>query len=483
MARKPKKGDSSKKQRNKVDENSKKNSNEIKEVIDIKNTSIQNIDDCKANKTDNSLTLKNETSQSEKIVNTSIKEKKERTKKEQQNIMNAAKEEVAAANLNRHIKENVCKGATLEYRMKRLLFFMGYYPKVGIKLKTSNDIEAHDITDLDVYGIYIHRDFRKKSVWVDCKSGKTHPLEHILWIKGVRDSFCVDDILFVKRNVKYTIKEFAREQNIQILDLALIETLEKNYLISDSDWRGSWNPIINSNKLKELTNITIPNNINTTKVRNFISFDFWNSDTYSRVKKCITAFRLINEIPMHALSENELITIKWAIYELTTLFTLSILDICKELYYFSEMERSKILLDRIISGEISLKKRQNILKGCYRLTYQIIRAEIPNFVMPPRYEDFNILNSPPGYFEPLLELINRVLKTPNYYYDILRFLDFTLFEYDLQNKRYDINELNKVFQNTSNNILGAKTILNFISQIIGIERSVFKILNTDFSQK
>lgn len=54
------------------------------------------------------------------------------------------------------------KGELLEYQIKRLFFFMGYFCKNNIIIQTSTDEPYDIVTDLDVYGIYIHTDFSKK---------------------------------------------------------------------------------------------------------------------------------------------------------------------------------------------------------------------------------------------------------------------------------------------------------------------------------
>ncbi|KWX81008.1 hypothetical protein AMQ83_35160, partial [Paenibacillus riograndensis] len=134
----------------------------------------------------------------------------------------------------------VDKGNTLEYRMKRLLFSMGYYSKIGIELLTNNEESGDKITDLDVYGLYVHRDFTSKSTWVDCKSGNVEIHKRISWIKGIMGEFQINDTIFVAGGARTSVKQYARKSGIQILDLKIIEKLESDFNVKKEEWKGSW---------------------------------------------------------------------------------------------------------------------------------------------------------------------------------------------------------------------------------------------------
>lgn len=372
--------------------------------------------------------------------------------------------------------KTVNRGVLLEYRIQRLLFHMGYFSKVGIELRTSQEIDSEIITDLDVYGVYIHKDFRYKTVWADCKSGRARPLERISWLKGIKETNEIDDIFFVKGGVKSTIKNFARKLDIQILDTSLLDRLERNFSIVQDDWSGSWNPEIQLNKLKNFSKLTVPSNDIYKRISKFISTDYWSMDKYTKIKKCITAFRELANVPLEGLTKEQVITIKWGIYELTTLFVLSLLNIIRELYYFSDYERRNSLRDGLVSGEISIKKRTELVTASYHLAFELMRAQNPEFIPPASFTKM-VSISPPSYFEELDDLLARIINNPLGYFDILRILDYMLMEYDLQEKEYDFDRLNNMFGDLEDKTKGIKTILHFICQITGIPKSYFKIIS------
>ncbi|PDM38830.1 hypothetical protein CN643_17140 [Parageobacillus yumthangensis] len=372
-------------------------------------------------------------------------------------------------------KRKINQGDLLEFRAKRLLFYMGYFPTRGVKLRTSLEENGEDITDLDVYGIYIHKDFRSKSVWVDCKSGAAKPLERISWIMGVRKNFEVDDVLFIKNGIRNSVKHFSRKSGIEILDLKTLERIEKDYGIEEEKWLGSWNPFLMLNILNDFGKLSIPNREIYKKITNFISYEFWARDNYTKLKKCIAALRELSKIPYNSFNVEEKKVFKWGVYELVTLFTLSVLKICKELYYYDIEDRRRALYEGLLSSDIPLKKRTEIVQAAYRLAFEMLRAKYPNASINV---DKMVNIHPPDYFESLFDLISRVIDNPNTYYDILRAMDLLLMEYELQEKKYDESEITTLCPNFPNNFVGLKTFFHFINQIANIPREMFSIISS-----
>lgn len=237
----------------------------------------------------------------------------------------------------------VSKGALLEFRLQRLLFFMGYFTKRGIIMKTSADDLADEITDLDAYGTYIHKDFSVKRIWADCKSGKAKPLERISWIKGIRTSVKIDDVIFVKSGVRINTKQFARRSGILVLDNDTISKLEKDFGITENDWRGSWDYNTQYDNINKLKKIVAYNGRDLKNIAQFIESNYWVFDYYARIKKCITGLKQLYDF--HELAkEDEKYIIKWAMYELISLFTLATLNICREVYYLSDVDKKVIIM-------------------------------------------------------------------------------------------------------------------------------------------
>ena len=366
------------------------------------------------------------------------------------------------------------KGDLLEFRLKRLIFYMGYIPKKGILIKTDAYESSDTITDLDVYGLYFHKNFALKTIWADCKSGNDKPLERISWLLGVKNSLNIDDIIYVKKGVRLSTSEYARKRNIQVLDLNILDELEKNFNIEFDDWRGSWNPNTQYKQINILKSIKIINPDISKKIINFITTNYWSLDYYTQIKKTITALKQISRIDNSTLSYAQNQSLKWVIYELITLFSISTLNICREVFYYSKSDKLETIRNGLISGIIPVEKREEIVKATYTVAYSIIQRKAPDFNDLKLYSKIGF--EPPQYYEAFYDLIIRITSNPNAYFDILRGLDFILMEYDLQNKEVDLNIVTKLFSNYDDMKIGIKTILHFICNVTGISTNLFNIL-------
>lgn len=371
-------------------------------------------------------------------------------------------------------EKTISKGNMLEYRMKRLVFHMGYFAKIGIDIRTSYDDSSDVITDLDVYGLYVHKDFTSKSLWVDCKSGGVEVHKRISWIKGVMTQADVNDVIFVAGGARTTVKQYARKSGIQILDLSIIENLEEHYGIASDNWKGSWNPQTQFNKINNLARISLPTNEPFKKIAKFISSDYWINDNYSQAKKTITALRELVIAHEVSATEEQSEVIRWGIYELVGLLLLSLLDIAREVYYFSDKEKRETVLEGLSSSEIPNRIRNEMFDTALKYAYRMVRNQYPDLKMPERIPSINL--GPPKYFESFYDFIHRITNNPFNYFDSLRFIDYVLMEFDLQTQELNDGELHQMFNNYDDVVLGAKTLLNFVCHIANVPRTFFQLV-------
>lgn len=376
------------------------------------------------------------------------------------------------------IVKNMNKGELLEYQIKRLFFFMGYFPKTNIIIQTSSDEPYDTVTDLDVYGIYIHSDFSKKTIWSDCKSGAAQEINRVAWLTGIKEMIEVDDILFVKKGTKLSTKLFANAKNVQIVDLSTIEDMEKRYGIKSNDWRGSWNPQIQNENINTFKNISTPDNLIYKRIYKFINTHYWAvEDNFTKCKKTITALRDLASLVELPLAIKERKAIRWAIYQLSSMLMLPMLQICRQVQYFPNEDKNDIIILGLIYGSNSKSKIDDILKVTNNIArktlYKYCGDENKLIDLP------EIKLSQPEYTEAFINMIFRIIEQPLSYFDILRFLDFTLSQYDLENQQYNIKELTEIFNNADDLLKSTKTFLHFICHITNIPKEVFILLNNN----
>lgn len=368
-------------------------------------------------------------------------------------------------------KKQVNKGNQLEFRAKRLMFFMGYYTVNDILIKTSNDQFSEDITDLDVFGIQYTNDFRDSKIWLDCKSGKIKTMERLTWINGIKNYLNIDEVLFVA-NSKKSALDYASRLNIQIFDQQVFEEIEKRFNIKNDNWYGSWNPEIMLNINQQFKEIEI-SGVNIRKISDFISADYWIYDTFTGLKKTITSLRYLAKIPIEVLSTAEKQAFKWAVYQLTILLTNSILKVNREVFYLEKKKREEYINQKLIASDIPINRRNEIFESAAYLISEKINQSIPNSTTAL----FDVKVSPPQYAEALNNVVERLVGFPKYAEDILRTMDLLFMEFDLLDKPADKELINSLVPKHLDNVIGIKIILHFIIGNTGIDKSLFKLLS------
>lgn len=368
------------------------------------------------------------------------------------------------------------KGELLEYQIKRLFFLMGYFPKTNIIIQTSSDDPTDIVTDLDVYGIYVHSDFTLKTIWSDCKSGETQEINRVVWLAGIKEMIKVDDVLFVKKGTKLSTKLFASSKGIQIVDLSTIEDMEERFGIENSDWRGSWNPIVQKDNKDTFKSISTPNNTICKRILKFISTHYWAiEDNFTKCKKTITALRDLATLVELPLSSLEKKSIRWAVYQLCTMLVFPLLQICRQVQYFPNKDKIELVNLGLVYGSNPKSKIDDILKVTNNIAKKTLLrycGDKGDLVDLPEIK----LNAP-EYAEAFINIIFRIIERPLNYFDILRFMDFTLMQYDLNEQKYDYTELNDIFGNVEELLKSSKTVLHFICHITNMPQEIFILLN------
>lgn len=376
---------------------------------------------------------------------------------------------------NEHNMPNISKGALLEYRIKRLLFHMGYYAQTNVVIKTSPQQPNATITDLDVYGFSFAMDFSHTVKWVDCKAGNANVLQHIGWINGVKPQIAADEVLFIKQGVRKNIKEYARTLGIKIFDLDALAQIESNYNISMNDWRGSYDIATQLDKLSTFSKIAIPDSLVYKNIANFMSSSYWTLDNYSKVKKCITGIKQLSKVLPIPFTPEQTDAIKWAIYNLVSLFYLATLEICSDLYYFSDMDKSGTIAEGLISGTIPVAKRQELADISHKIAIEMIKQYIPDF----KESILNRINPniPPTYFEAYCDLVKRMTQDPISWTQGLRALDFYLMEFDLKKLPAPDDFFNMFSLRPEDVKTALKTILHFINNVTGVPKDLFNLIS------
>lgn len=77
-----------------------------------------------------------------------------------------------------------------------------------------------------------------------------------------------------------------------------------------------------------------------------------------------------------------------------------------------------------------------------------------------------------------MDLLNRIIEHPRYYYDVCRCMDYLLLEYELNNKGININDVKEIFLYYDKNIISVRSIIYIVCDVVGVNRNIFsKVFN------
>lgn len=291
-------------------------------------------------------------------------------------------------------------GDDLEYRIQRLQTFMGYFVRRGRPIYTVGNLDR--ATDLDVYALRFVEPFSCEIIITECKSGGEGPLDRIFWLAGLKNYVNAKEALLVRKGTKWNIKEFAKQCQVQVIDLLRIAELEKSFNINDTDWpglsdanfikreAGGWNKAILSDKrIWELYSTLISE----------IRFN----DPFPAVNYLMSQMRLLTRIFREIPSDS---FYRYLISECISqllIFCMRISEMCFDL---NKEDREGFIRKGLTYGSIEPRYAERILQSAYNLTRQSVlhytnqKVEIDKsiFEMPP----------PPGA-DGILSIVNGIL--------------------------------------------------------------------------
>lgn len=348
-------------------------------------------------------------------------------------------------------------GIKLEYRVFRLLFHCNYFARRSIPLRNYLYPDTLDVTDIDVIGLRYNVDFSSTKILADCKSnvsGKaidSKPANRILWLSGLKKFLDYDIAYLCKPHINRVMKDFALSNGIIPMDEGKLTELETKFNINDV-WQGSYN-IQKHSDIIEYYN-RIKNNPNLNHLYWFLRIEFWALPCNLQIKRCMYYFE--NCFGDRDLAQHE----KYLLGELYILSSISLLNICKDVYPYTRYERETWITNKMIEGLGTVDQQDKILSLIKQITEAKVE-EITQQKVPIYVGGYSI--PPPEYTIGLIEVVDRLLDKAEYSIEIPRFLDFFIYEYGINNSPLNRDYLSGLINENLDIIAKlAKNILRFV---------------------
>jgi hypothetical protein len=370
-------------------------------------------------------------------------------------------------------------GTAFEYRVARLRFCQGNFVRRSIDVWPSS-AEKQQLAEIDLISVFFDPQMHRTSEIIECKTGAggTGEIDRLLWLKGIGDYGKTNSVTFAKLQIAPRTREFARQLNVEIMDMKTIETIERSLKIPSGWWPGFHNPEFGEKICKpariELTSIQ--------RIGKYLFGGFWFVDDFTRIKQLRSLFRVLIENSSD-ISKNAL---KLGIGEATTLFIFTTISIASWQNQLSDEGFRELIVQELSTGlgdPISLRNLLRKIDDLHRMEIESLHKVyqengVGRIVFPIKSLEKEIL-TPPEWVDGYLELVSRFSKRPNLALNVLRWCDLwsaSLLGANLENKDH---ELFFKQENELDNALNL--VIAFLTRMWGVPSDLFERNNNDIT--
>jgi len=360
---------------------------------------------------------------------------------------------------------NSGKGTEFEYSVCQLFSEQNYFTRRSIPIKS---VINQDITDIDVLGIKYTYPFEKKMIICDCKNkARSKPFERMFWTKGVGEYIGVDDEYIALPRIGYDVIEFSKKCKVRVISQNELAEYEKRLVgYADFNYYGKYMEILEDKKSGD------PQVLRYLPV---LKKEYVSTNPYVTLN---IALLILNKLSQGKWSEEG----KRLIFaEGATVVTYALLDICRDVFGMNAELREQYILERLTYGDSDENYINGLIDSITRYANEVLKEKIPKeFYDKHLVEQIEI--PAPHYTKSCIAIIERAYKNPEWYIDLLRDMDFILFEFMLKKQRFNQNCFAEHCKNNLVNekLKACKNVLFFVCSSAAIHLSDIWMEENDF---
>lgn len=314
----------------------------------------------------------------------------------------------------------------LKMRMQRLLWLLGYYTRIGVKLasypppkgKKESVQSALELTDVDVLGIKVDADLSSIRTLVDCTTKKSgSPIGRAFWLRGLMHFFhATRGYAVLARTIPPHERTIAAELGVTLMDEQDVHMMEERHSMSEH----TVPPHIGSRE----AHLYFESNLSTLAgslmpVVEFRQRQFWLQKPGRALLNTIFLPQRLNEELNPSQKFHRALVV-----DVFTLFCLSAITMCEHLLATAPRDLRAGVRMYLFGGAMGIQTRESLLSDMRELLERL-PGQKPMFI---REELTSRLQLDPPFLNELLERTVRLLNKPSKAKDILRYLQVALME-------------------------------------------------------
>ncbi|WP_338541582.1 hypothetical protein [Paenibacillus tundrae] len=351
----------------------------------------------------------------------------------------------------------------LKISFKKILWNMGYYGRIDVKMASFGEYEnvgrrdgIGEITDIDVWGFSIQEDFQISNLIVDCKNGENvSPSNRIFWLKGIMEHVGNSKGYMVmgKKVIPTNLREIGDRFNISLMDGKNITALERIYSID----------LIENTEIFSEENFHKQERISEKSINELLDYrkyHYWMDGDHTKIHNTLNLLTKYSEKLYPTNKNHQMLSIDFAI-----LLTIAIFNLCSYIMRTSLSDVRTGALIFLYDGVYNLDKYKSVLE----LVNNIFKSTVNNYEELKQFLDFK-----PSFFESLVELCITILRRPRESKDLLRYMDVVMYSV-IMPKKEDKKSIKDVFGDDYNEITVKLMfdIFDFIQENTGLNKMMF----------
>lgn len=362
------------------------------------------------------------------------------------------------------------KGPNFEYQITNLFQNQGFLTRRAVPLQYGTGRQY--ATDIDVLGLVFSMPFKNNLIICDVKNkARSNPHERVFWAKGLGDFIKANEVYVALPTSSWEFIKFANRGKVRVLTPDMVEQSLKNtykYGLADE--------VFYSNYFKKIEQ-TLKADKKIEEIINVIQKLYLKENPYSTLNIVLSI--LDEEVSKQfkfakSLSKDTLECWKYICCELTVIFSVQLLLICSDVLGLPKNAREHQVIEKLSYGDMEPAKVMEILNNAEEYANGILKAKIPQSLLPQgKVIEFGRV-TPPTYANEIVGLIERAFINPGLYIHLPQLLDFLLFEQGLKGKEFSDLPYREAYKHSlpDEKLKCAKNVFAFLRDRMGINWEV-----------
>jgi hypothetical protein len=212
-----------------------------------------------------------------------------------------------------------------------------------------------------------------------------------------------------------SITQLSEGLGLRGMSIVRLTEIEEDLKIDGNEWKFAYSTEVEDRIdgfVKELF-------INGLGKITYLRYYFWSGlDPFSKIKTLKENISILSD-KLRTAKKVELVSaLEWLLIDLTTLFSVALLEATSVLYLLPDHQRESYFESRLVAGKMNYEEKERLVTSFYNAVTQILKAQ--RKYVPLKREELRLI---PEYSSHLYQIMSSLVRNSQYAIEIPRLLD------------------------------------------------------------